>query len=39
MLVKEAEAADDDYLADWVGSIEPIVPGQTVDDMRRGPRR
>jgi AbrB family looped-hinge helix DNA binding protein len=43
VLVKEAEAADDDYLADWVGSIDPIVPGQTVDesidDMRGGPRR
>jgi AbrB family looped-hinge helix DNA binding protein len=41
VLVKEIEDTDDDYLAEWVGKLKPLVPGQTVDetidDMRGGP--
>lgn len=40
VLVKEVESAEDDYLAGWVGKVEPLEPGQTVDeivdDMRGG---
>lgn len=40
VLVKEIEEADESYLADWVGILKPLVPGQTIDetinDMRGG---
>jgi AbrB family looped-hinge helix DNA binding protein len=33
VLVKEVEAAEDDYLAEWIGKVEPLEVGQTVDEM------
>ena len=33
VLVKEVDETPADYLAEWVGTIEPFEPGQTVDDM------
>jgi len=42
VLVKEIDETPADYLAEWVGTVEPFEPGQTVDDMiddmRGGPR-
>jgi AbrB family looped-hinge helix DNA binding protein len=33
VLVKEISETPNDYLAEWVGILEPFEPGQTVDEM------
>ena len=33
VLIKELDNEPADYLAEWIGSVEPFEPGQTVDEM------